>query len=249
MTFNIRCDMGRDGADNWCHRCDLVYRTIREQQADLVGLQEVLPSQRQGVEENLPEFRWLGRGRDFAGGGEQCAVGVSPELEILDQGTFWLSQTPQQESSLGWDACLPRICTWARLRKGKVEFLFGNTHFDHLGETARLESARLLGQQLTAGGVPSILLGDFNSQPASPPLRVLEQFWWDVHEGSTETTYQEFGRIPDGPKIDYIMASPGFRTVEAQVLSQEQGPYPSDHFPLVARLATKLAPNEEDRVL
>lgn len=234
MSFNIRCDMGYDGADNWVHREHLVYEQIRSEAPHLLALQEVLPTQRQGLAENLPEYVCVGRGRQRGGHGEQCTIGVHRDLQLLERGMFWLSEEPDLEASVGWDACLTRVCAWVRVKVGEREFHFANTHFDHVGCQARAESARLMVKRL--GVHPAIVVGDFNCLCGTEPIVELERAWRDAHQGSTETTYQEFGRLPDGPKIDYIFVDPEFPVLSAEILSASEGPFSSDHFPVTATI-------------
>lgn len=236
LSFNIRCDMGYDGANNWAHRAHLVHGVIRQQCPDFVACQEVLPNQRRDLETNLPQFQWLGRGRQPGGYGEQCAIGVPREATVMESGTFWLSERPEQEASVGWDACLPRICTWAQVEHQGRELLFANTHFDHIGERAKCESGKLLLSTLAVGEVPTVVVGDLNCLPGSEPIATLSSVWRDVHSNQPPVpTYHEFGAICDGPKIDYIFVSEQFEIVSAEVLTEEP-PHSSDHFPVASRL-------------
>ncbi|MCA9779107.1 MAG: endonuclease/exonuclease/phosphatase family protein [Candidatus Eremiobacteraeota bacterium] len=235
LTLNIRCDTGVDGDFNWVHRRERVFELLKQSRADIIALQEVLPNQRQDLEENLPAFQWLGRGRDFGGGGEQCALGISPHLSIQDEGVFWLSDTPRLEGTVGWDACLPRICCWAEIASpscsGKA--VIANTHFDHLGTVARTKSAELMASMFT--GVSGILLGDFNCGPRSAPIRHLSHNFHDVLEFSEEATYHEFGRLPRGPRIDYILVDREVKIHRAEIVAESE-PYCSDHFAILAEL-------------
>ena len=136
MTFNIRYDNPADGLDNWKHRRDAVARLIEEGKADVVGLQEVLASQLDDLKERLPEYEFLGAGRDDGKRkGEFSPLLVCEgSYKIGESGTFWLSESPETPGSKGWDACgLPRVCTWARLEgvADRRSLLAACTHFDH----------------------------------------------------------------------------------------------------------------------
>lgn len=174
MSYNIRYANPKDGDNVWANRKAMVARVIRFQRADLVGLQEALKSQIEDLEKELPEFRWIGVGRsDGKVGGEFTPIFYrAARFELVESGTFWLSKTPDVAGSVGWDAALPRIATWAKLKdkaSGKTLF-FLNTHFDHRGLIARLESVKLLRQRAAelAGDLPIILVGDLNSIDTSP---------------------------------------------------------------------------------
>ncbi len=236
LTLNIRCDTGEDGDFNWVHRRDRVFELLKRSGADVIALQEVLPNQRLDLEQNLSAYRWLGRGRDFGGGGEQCAIGVSPHLRVVDEGLFWLCDTPRMEGTVGWDACLPRICCWVVVGSpdgsSNNTAVIANSHFDHLGHTAREKSAELLTSMFPQSGV---LVGDFNCTPNSKPLRHLSEHFQDVLELSEEATYHEFGRLAQGPRIDYIMVGSEV-SVQAAEIVPESKPFCSDHFAIQAEL-------------
>lgn len=237
LTLNIRCDTGEDGDFNWVHRRDRVFQLLRESGADVIALQEVLPNQRQDLEQSLPAYRWLGRGRDFGGGGEQCTIGVSPHLRLVDEGLFWLCDTPRLEGTIGWDACLPRICCWVVVGSPNGDSdktaAIANSHFDHLGANAREKSAELLASMFP--GKSSVLVGDFNCTPRSKPIRHLSRNFRDVLELSEAPTYHEFGRLTQGPRIDYVMVGSEVVVREAGIVDESK-PYCSDHFAIQAEL-------------
>jgi endonuclease/exonuclease/phosphatase family metal-dependent hydrolase len=183
MTFNIRYDNPQDGADVWTNRKDKVASMVRLYDADIVGMQEAQRNQIDDLAKRLPKYEWFGVGRhDGKDAGEFTPIFYrSDRLTLLDQKTFWLSPTPDLAGSRGWDAALPRIATWARFRASaesestKTEFYVFNTHFDHMGVVARLESAKLLRAKVAeiAGDHPAVLIGDFNCLPGSPPYQWL----------------------------------------------------------------------------
>jgi endonuclease/exonuclease/phosphatase family metal-dependent hydrolase len=183
MTFNIRYDNPRDGENIWANRKDKVAGIVRLYDADVVGMQEAERNQIDDLAKRLPKYEWIGVGRqDGKDGGEFTPIFYrSDRLELIDKDTFWLSQTPDQAGSKSWDAALPRIATWAKFRRrsesadAKAEFFVFNTHFDHIGIVARLESAKLLRAKVAeiAGDDPAVLIGDFNCLPGSPPYQWL----------------------------------------------------------------------------
>ena len=236
LTLNIRCDTGEDGQFNWVHRRDRLLELLEKSGADIIALQEVLPNQRLDLEQHLPAYRWLGKGRDFGGGGEQCTIGVSPHLKVVDEGLFWLCDTPRLEGTIGWDACLPRICCWVVVSQpGNSDrtAVIANSHFDHLGTTAREKSAELLASMFP--NQTGVLVGDFNCTPRSRPIRHLSKNFRDVLELSEEATYHEFGRLTKGPRIDYIMVGREVTVHEAGIVAETK-PFCSDHFAIQAEL-------------
>jgi endonuclease/exonuclease/phosphatase family metal-dependent hydrolase len=178
MTFNIRYDNPDDGEQNWHKRKENVVRMINFYDLDIIGMQEVLVSQLNYLKNNLPQYNTIGVGReDGKEKGEFTPVFYrKSRFKELDHGTFWLSETPDKVSK-GWDAALERIATWVKLKDtitGK-EFLFMNTHFDHRGQRARVESAWLLKKKIAelGAGKQVILTGDFNLTPESEGIQTL----------------------------------------------------------------------------
>ena len=228
LSLNVRCDLGWDGPNNWEFRHELVAERV--QGYHLLGFQEVLPSQRSDLERALPEFQWFGRGRQPGGEGEQCAIAIHPSLPVIEHGTFWLSEEPEQEASLSWDSCLTRICSWART----PHFTFANTHFDHQGYRAREQSARLLCERIAQ---PAILVGDLNCEPNSRPLEVLKARWNDtygtLYPDDLRGTFQGFGEFEEELRIDYVLCESNFAVRRASILTASP-PYYSDHYAVTA---------------
>ena len=145
MSFNLRLDTPSDSSNAWPHRKEMVAQIIRFHRTDFVGIQEGLPHQLEQMDKMLPYFDRIGVGRNAGEDpGEYSAIYYKKSrFELLENETFWLSKTPDEIGSVGWDAALPRIVTWGKFkdsRTGKLFFVF-NTHFDHRGEEARAESA------------------------------------------------------------------------------------------------------------
>lgn len=259
VTYNIRYENAGDGDNHWTHRRDAMVAYLRETRADVIGLQEVLPQQRAYLAERLPEYAWYGVGRDDdQDRGEGTPIFFRRErLELLAQGTFWLSPTPDVPGSRGWDAALPRIASWVRLRdrSSGAELLAVNTHFDHRGVEARLESGRLLVQKIeelaSVGGrrLPVVLTGDFNCRPGDAPylavtahedasLRLLDAMPHSrqPHQGG-DSTSNGFRAITPGAKIDYIFVKDVAGVATHRIDDPRvDGRFVSDHLPIVAEI-------------
>ena len=250
MSFNVRYDNPADGPNAWPHRRDWVAEIIGKN-ADVVGMQEVLERQLDDLKARLPEFEFFGVGRDDGKeAGEFVPVAWRKErFAPVEKGAFWLSPTPDVPGSKGWDAALPRVATWARLKdrvEGKM-FLLVNVHFDHKGEQARRESAKLLKSWIAghAKGGPVILTGDFNATPDSAAYKTLAaegeglalqdtRFDASRPEGPA-STWNGFKAVAENVRIDFVFqAGPvevlGFRTLD----ETRDGRFPSDHLPIVA---------------
>ena len=265
MCFNIRYATAPDGPNHWDLRKEFLVETIRAFDPDLLGTQETLGSQRDYLAEKLPEYDCLGVGRDDGKErGEMMALYYKrARFEKLDGGHFWLSETPEVAGSKSWDSSLPRMVTWVRLRdRHQAEappILFLNTHFDHRGRQARVESSRLIRQQIDILGQQSriILTGDFNAGEDSDPYRALfgpidgrpsplVDTFRIVHpeRGPHEGTFSGFqASRTDGARIDWIAVSRDWEVFQAEIdRTARDGRTPSDHFPIHAVLRFPASP-------
>lgn len=259
MSFNIRYGTAKDGENHWDRRKDFLVDTIKAFGPDLLGTQETLGFQRDYLAQNLPEFEKFGVGRDDGQErGEMMALFYRRDrFEKLDGGHFWLSETPDKVGSKNWDSALPRMVSWVRLRDRQQEtaeqFVFFNTHFDHMGSQARLESARLLRRQIESIGQRHsvIVTGDFNAGERSPPylalfdtVEKLESPVLDsyrvVHPQRElgEGTFSRFTATPsNGPRIDWIAISHDWQVLEVGIdRTSRDGRTASDHFAVTAVL-------------
>lgn len=257
MSFNIRFDNPDDGPDAWPHRKDFVASMFRFHNNDLVGIQEGLINQLEDLDEMLPEFDWVGIGRDAGDErGEFCAIYYRTDrFELIEDSTFWLSETPDVPGSQGWDAALPRIVTWARLldKKNDRRFIVFNTHFDHRGQVARRNSSELILQKVDelSGGDPVIVMGDLNAVEEQDPYKVLadpelgpvrvelfDGFYHSQHgHHGPASTWNGFDRIFPDRRIDYIFVNSNFSVIQHGILADiREGHFPSDHLPVVADL-------------
>lgn len=255
MTFNIRWANPFDCGNAWPLRRDWVAEIIRTQRPDLLGCQEVLASQRDDLTARLPEYDGLFAGRSD---GQERGEGVPifyrrDRFELVEHATFWLSETPDTPGSKGWDASLPRITTYARLRDMRTDALLSvfNTHLDHRGAMAREQSARLLRARVAA--VPAsdtaILMGDFNCRSSSRPYHILtaddddlgpgrlydsRQIAAKGHEGP-ETSWNGFTALVPHMQIDFILTNRRDGVRRHWIIDERKdGRFPSDHLPVLA---------------
>ncbi len=252
MTFNIRLLTAEpDLRDWWFMRRGEVAGLVLRHDPDVVGMQEVYPSQAKDLAKRLPEYDWYGVPReDGAKMGEMCAVFYRRDrLEALDKGTFWLSPTPDRPGTLAWDAGCRRLVSWIKFRDRKSDQIFFvfNTHFDHMGKTARQESAKLLVQKIPAiaGDAPAVITGDFNCAPDSPPYAIITEFLQDAKlvteapPSGPDATSRNFtpGSQPK-KRIDYLFATTGVRILDYAVIDDVYGKdrRPSDHMPVTSRV-------------
>jgi endonuclease/exonuclease/phosphatase family metal-dependent hydrolase len=208
----------------------------------------------------------VGRDDGKAAGEMSAILFRTARFHVAASGTFWFSDTPEIPASKTWGNRITRIASWARfVDRDGTAFSHYNLHLDHESQPSREKSTTLLLQRIAARPVPSepvIVTGDFNAGESNPALHVLvgaaavpasgaatpaagaplppfiDTFRAanrDEKEVGTFTGFV-FGRT-SGEKIDYVLVQPGTEVLAAAIVrTGEGGRYPSDHFPVTARL-------------
>lgn len=253
-TYNLRFDNPNDKGNLWVDRVKTVNALIRFHDFDIIGTQEAFDSQLQDVVTALPQYTRYGKGRDDGkSGGEHSAIIYKKDrFELLNQGDFWLSTTPN-EPSKGWDAtCCNRLCSWIYLKdkKTKKSFYVFNAHYDHIGKQARVESSKLILQKVKeiAGDKPTIFTGDMNGDHNSEPYQIIKNSNLLTDSYSlvqfpyvTTNTFNGFGNNLNGTAIiDHVFVTKQFEVKRWGVLTDSyNGKYPSDHFPVLSEVVLK----------
>ena len=247
LSYNIRYDNPNDGENQWKYRKERVANYIKEIRPDIIGMQEVLDPQLVFLDLSLTEFSFVGVGReDGKTKGEYSPILYnSNRLTLLQTDTFWLSETPKV-ISVGWDAALERICTYAQFKHKETgqKFWVFNTHFDHIGELARIQSAKLIHQKikmLNTNNFPVIITGDFNLTPDTAPIKIFQNAYVDVMQKTPTNannygTFTGFDKLSNGEeRIDYIFKK-GLKTLRSTHiwLKTTSGGWASDHHPVQA---------------
>ncbi len=257
MSFNIRYGSANDGDDAWPLRRGMVFDLIRRFGGDFVGVQEALIGQVTELGKALPEYGMVSRTRLVdPKKGEAVPVLYRRDrwrLDPQEQGTFWLSDTPEVPASTTWGNEIPRIVTWARFVEkatGRAVYVY-NVHLDHRSEPSRQQSAKLLASRIAKRKHhdPVILTGDFNAAESSFAIRYLTgaegptptrlvDTYRVVHPDETVVgTFGGFTGRDDGAKIDYVFVLPGAAVVGAEINRENRdGRYPSDHYPVSAEI-------------
>ena len=255
MSYNIRYDNSGDGENQWGNRKDFAANLVKFHEVDIFGAQEVLHNQLNDLLERLPEFDYIGVGReDGKTKGEYSPIFYRKDrFSVEKSGNFWLSEDINAVGKKGWDAACERVATWAVLRDKETgkRFFFLNTHLDHMGKVARHEGASLVLEQakLLSGELPIIVTGDFNAAPSDEPIRVLTDPSDPRHLTHTRTiaalkygpewTFHDFGRVPLNKRewIDYIFVKGDFKVLRHGSLTDTLNTlYPSDHCPILTTL-------------
>ena len=260
LSCNVRVPQPEDerAGDGWEARRELCGDVIVNQHADIVCLQEARGYQVDELKRRLPEFDATGMSHPTREIVQNNAIMYSRErFELISSGGFWYSEQPHVAGSKGWDTAIPRHANWARLRvRGESnedanEFIVWNTHFDHKGQQAREEQARMTVEAAAAFdsvGIPQVLTGDMNAKMNNRAIVTLKEGGWDdtyakIHgpadPGFTFHGFQGEQRQVKGrgSKIDWIFTRGDVKTLGAEILRDgRDGRYPSDHYFLSATL-------------
>jgi len=253
MTFNIRYGTAGDGVNRWELRKVMVFALIREEVPDILGVQEALFFQLDEIRRAVPGYEMVGVGRDDGKmQGEYSAILYrTNRFRRVEEETFWLSDTPTIPGSTCWGNSITRICTWVRLmdarsRRGLYVY---NLHLDHISQPSREKSVALLAERIRkrTDTEPFIVMGDFNAGEENAAVRFLKSeevglidTYRHLHPADSSVgTFHAFRGDRTGEKIDHIFVEPWTEILGAAILHGDtDGRYPSDHFPVTARIRT-----------
>ncbi|CAG7596902.1 hypothetical protein PAESOLCIP111_00104 [Paenibacillus solanacearum] len=246
MTFNLRTANAKDGHP-WEKRWAAAKALVNQEKPDIIGTQEGIRTQLNDLEVGLPDYKWIGVGRDAGNQGEYMAIFYNKtRMKPLQQSHFWLSDTPEVPGSKSWGNNYVRMVTWVQfedLTSGAKLYVV-NTHLDHQFETARQRSAELIVKKLEAfePNVPVFLTGDFNAPVGSAPYKYF------TANGGMKDAVQEAGeRVNNATGTFHNYKGGGTETIDwilyrgdvkvkrsEKVTFQLNGEYPSDHYPVMA---------------
>lgn len=247
MSYNLRCLAPTDlGKKTWFYRADLVIDSIEKEQPGVIGFQEATKWQYSYLCDTMKGYDSIITYRDDAFNSEGCPVFFRTDLyTLIDKGSFWLSETPD-EMSKDWGAACYRICSYAILKDKatNTEFVVFNTHLDHISDTARINGIKVVLDKIKEfGSIPAVLMGDLNAEEDSDTYKSATESFLDVkyqtENTMTSCTYQNWGADLESECIDYVMISKqGFRVNSYKVVTETyDGVYTSDHFPLSVSLS------------
>ena len=246
MSANVRTwspfDTGKKG---WCYRAGLIVKNIASQGPDIIGFQEVTKVHYKYLTNALKGYENVLAYRDNSPLSEACPVFYNKSrFELKDKGSFWLSETPEKMSK-DWGSACYRICSYVILtdKKGGGDLAVFNTHLDHISDTARINGIKVVLDKIKQfGGLPSIIMGDFNADEKSSTYKSATKHFLDAKYQTENTmtgaTYQGFGRQLERENIDYFMISKsGIKVSEYKIVNNTyDGVYPSDHFSIVIKI-------------
>ncbi len=250
MSFNIRC--ANVGAETWEDRIGIVSQTMLESEADSIGVQEAHPEWMAALNKSIGDkYAYVGVGRDDGDNeGEYSAIFyLKDKYTAVDSGTFWLSETPNKVS-FGWDAACRRVCTWVVLENKATgeKYVHLNSHFDHIGITARANSVDLIiNKAKEYADLPVVFTADMNVVQGSTNYNqfvdsgVLRDTKFDAPDTMSYCTYHDTkpARHTDDV-IDYVMINDHFKATTYRVVTEGiDGRFVSDHYPIYADIVVK----------
>ncbi len=244
MSFNLRYDEPADGENQWQNRKEKCIALLKQHKPSVFGIQEGLHHQVSFLEDNLPDYEYVGVGsEDGHSGGEYKAIFYSSaQFEALEDDTFWLSETPDVPSR-GWDANNIRIVTWVKLRDkthDQVLYVF-NTHFDHIGDKSRVESARLLMKkihEMTSETDQVFITGDFNALIRNKMFKPIINEFYSAKRfadySDNTNSFNAFGRWYISRNIDFIFYNNAHALAYRTISDNFGVPFISDHYPIIS---------------
>ena len=249
ISYNVRYNNPNDGKDIWENRRSTIVNFIKNEAPDFLGLQEVNHAQLLFLNSNLSNYSFVGVGRDDGKTkGEYSPIFYNNNLfDLIKSDTFWLSSTPDK-ISVGWDASMERICTYAvfKSKTNKKNIWVFNTHFDHIGIEAREKSADLIISVINKLTEPEdyvVLTGDFNLLDDSKPIMNLQSNFNDTNKNleKTDKSYGTFNNFKlnfvSKSRIDYVFEK-NFKLINSRhiIVKTPEGRWASDHHPILAKL-------------
>lgn len=250
MSYNVRTSSAATSEqDLWDNRKEAMIAHIIANDPDIIGMQEVFaPVQDDYLQAHLTGYIAVGASRDYGDVlpfGEKCSIFYKKDkFELLDSGTFWLSDTPD-EVSRGWDGACNRVCTFVLLKDietGKI-FMHFNTHLDHMGSEARIKGSAMVADRTINCGYPAILTGDFNFDETDDLYTNITKVLDDTKYLATDTmshgtfhaysTADLFNKSP----IDFCMVTPNTFDVQSYQVLVGNGVLTSDHFAIKIKLS------------
>ena len=254
MSYNIRLGSADDGENHWNIRKDKLKDLINYYEADFIGMQEAQKPQIEYLLENNSLYGFLGKPRDEGENSEfSCIFYLKNKYKVLQQDTFWLSETPEK-STKSWDAAYPRIVTYGLFEniKTKKKIWVLNTHFDHVGVVARQKSAEIILKKIKQlqgkQNLPVVLTGDFNSFKTDTWMQPLLN---NLQEASSHSITKPYGgtatwnafNFKEKPvdQIDFIFTSKNNTVIKKfrTITDFYDFKYPSDHLPIISRIELK----------
>ncbi|MBR5438050.1 MAG: endonuclease/exonuclease/phosphatase family protein [Clostridia bacterium] len=247
MSFNLRCKDDPEGSiDN---RSQIAVEIINQYAPDSFGVQEATPKWLRIFDKEVGDrYARVGQARDFFGPFSEynCVYYLKDKYNLVDSGTFWLSETPYEKYSVSYNSLCRRIASWAILEDKATgeKYTHINTHLDHGEESTRGAQSKVLLSEMSKMQMQGtvVITGDFNTYNDGDVYASMTSGADDAAATAEMAidagiTYHNYGKKADegqGP-IDFIFLTKGTKVETYQVIrTTVQDMYPSDHYPLIA---------------
>ena len=248
-TFNVHYVTDGQGDFAWELRREAVAEAIRDGAADIIAFQEMETFegghfnernvQLEFLRERFPEYAFGAVGAPAEYPSTQPVMYRRERFDLLEQGFFFFSATPDVIYSRSWDGRFPAFASWVRLYDrphGRSLYIY-NIHFDHGSRRNRLMSAELTAHRISERDHPDdavFVVGDFNAPRSFRPVRIVTEAGLRTARSRGATVHFNRG-VNVVPAIDHILYSEPFRFRRATVIRERyDGVWPSDPYPVFA---------------
>jgi endonuclease/exonuclease/phosphatase family metal-dependent hydrolase len=244
ISSNIRYENAHDGIHSWENRRPLLQKIITDFHPDILATQEGREHQIKSLGQLLP-LKLIESHREWIEDRMYPCLYINEEqMKVKNSGDIWLSETPLTPGSFSFKSSFPRLFTWMQVTHlvNNQDYFIVNTHLDHVLEETRLEQIKVLIHEveiLNKEQLPLILMGDFNTSPASKVREFilnslnLKDPW--IESGFPEETSHHGFKQDSGDRIDWILIPQAFSVSSIHLEKNSfNGIFPSDHYPLLA---------------
>lgn len=244
VSFNVRCKDDTFGSVKG--RSQLICAALEQYAPDSFGVQEATAEWIEILTANLTDYDCVSQMRDAKASSEASAVFYNKnKYSLLDSGTIWLSDTPDEFASKFTLSFCPRIATWATLQNkatGKI-YTHINTHLDHVLESVRVKQINVLKvkiEEIKTKGYPVVCTGDFNTKEGADAYNEMKPCLNDSKylavNSDDGATYINYGKnIFETRPIDFIFVSERISVENYKIIDEKIGDmYLSDHAAICA---------------
>ena len=244
ISCNIRYSTTDDGPNCWQARRELLARVLNQHHPIILATQEGREPQLRELAESLPYLKLISERTPWiAERMYPCFFVDTSVVQVSGHGDIWLSETPHIPGSSSFGSAFPRLCTWVRLSLAGKNWLMANAHLDHVSAATREQQVRVLVtelKRLRQVNEQLIVMGDFNDAPTSITRQIIMNEFSELRDGwntSEESSHHPFtGSLSTGQRIDWILTPQAMLAEISFDKSQENGRWPSDHFPVICQL-------------
>lgn len=241
LTFNIRqknTNATDRGMNYWALRAGACRDMVIDQQPTVLGLQELAQTQWEYMSGTLAPYGYDGKSME---GHKNGFLYKKDVVELLRDGRFWASATPEVES-MSWDDKYTRPVQWAefRVKATGQGFFFMTTHLG-LTSQSRLQSMKLIKKRIemyNTENLPVVLMADFNTIHTDKIFDEIKETMYCTRDVAPITddvkTYNAWAAKGGEPYIcDHIFVSNSLGCPEYRTVTKPYDGHTliSDHYP------------------